>query len=257
MRFFGDQHCPHRWSWKHTESEGSTKTTNPKVLLPSWLEILWRTEGVWKMLGMSNHSNCAHVHGTLGHLLCEKDLPNYNPNILTKKDQIIISKNSLPISTFLLVLFSSPRTSSYLMPVKPKWINRCPWCICSRLMSQWIRFADRSGSLETSPQRLGIYENLLPGTLATKKRETHLAIAAVNFISRWIWGWEARCHLHNCSIHFLIGTALESWFACSPKKHHYLTKGQGIHLTIIPLKCPQLEESKSKRLENLYVRNFL
>lgn len=181
------------------------------------------------MPGMSNHSNCAHVHSTLGHLLCEKDIPNYNPN-MTKKDPKIISQNSLPISTFLLVLFFSPRTSSYLMPVKPKWINRCPWCICSRLMSQWIRFADRSGSLETSPERLGINDNLLPGTLATKKKETHLAIAAVNFISRWIWGWEARRHSQKCSIHFLIGTALELWFACSPRKHHYLTKGQGIHL---------------------------
>lgn len=105
--------------------KGQTKTTNPKVWLPSWLEILWRTEGVWKMLGMSNHSNCAHVHSTLGHLLCEKDLPNYNPN-MTKKDQIIISKNSLPISTFLLVLFSSPRTSSSLMPVKPKMNQPLP-----------------------------------------------------------------------------------------------------------------------------------
>lgn len=25
MWFFGDQHCPHRWSWKHTQSEGSNK----------------------------------------------------------------------------------------------------------------------------------------------------------------------------------------------------------------------------------------
>ena len=96
--------------------KGQTKTTNPKVLLPSWLEILWRTEGVWKMLGMSNHSNCAHVHSTLGYLLCEKDLPNYNPNILTKKDQIIISKNSLQ-NIFSLC--------SFLLPAPHH--TSCPW----------------------------------------------------------------------------------------------------------------------------------
>lgn len=175
------------------------------------------------MLGMLNHSNCAHVHSTLGHL------PNYNPN-MTKKDQIIISKNSLPVSTFLLVLFSSPRTSSYLIPLKPKWINRCPWCICSRLMSQWIRFADRSGSLETSPERLGIHENLLPGTLATKKKGNTFGDC-------------------SCELHFTLDLRMtgkmsftkmlhpfSDWYSfwvviCvfSPK-HHYLTKDLGIHL---------------------------